>query len=111
MDDGVSIEVIHGGHDAIFEFLFGCDADMAQHQRASLEKKPSTRFEPGAVLGREGQFEGASAGGRASAGRSGAEPSRGGAGLSAARPSARMVPHHRPVSGRSAILRGGDKSG
>ena len=32
MDYGVSIKVIHGGHDAILEFLFGCDADMAQHR-------------------------------------------------------------------------------
>ena len=37
------------------------------------------------MLGREGQFEGASAGGRAAAGRGGAEPSRGGAGVRRAR--------------------------
>jgi hypothetical protein len=30
VNDGLLIEVIHGGHDAILEFLFGCDADMTQ---------------------------------------------------------------------------------
>jgi hypothetical protein len=24
------VEVIHGGHDAILEFLFGCDADVTK---------------------------------------------------------------------------------
>ena len=27
MDDGVAVEVINGGDDAVFEFLLGCDAD------------------------------------------------------------------------------------
>jgi hypothetical protein len=27
---GVLIEVIYGSHDAILEFLFGCDTDVAQ---------------------------------------------------------------------------------
>jgi len=40
MDDRMAIEFIHGGDDAVLEFLFGCDADMAQHERASLEKSP-----------------------------------------------------------------------
>jgi hypothetical protein len=30
MNDGLLIEVIHGGHDAVLEFLFGCDADVTQ---------------------------------------------------------------------------------
>ena len=30
MDDGMAIEFIHGCHDAVLEFLFGCDADVAQ---------------------------------------------------------------------------------
>ena len=34
MDDGVSVELIHGGHDAVLELQFGCDADMAQHRGA-----------------------------------------------------------------------------
>jgi hypothetical protein len=41
--DGVAIEVIHGGHDAVTEFSFGCDVDIAQTERASVEKKSSTR--------------------------------------------------------------------
>ena len=57
MDEGVSIEVIHGGHDAIFEFLFGCDADMAQHRAGELGEEAFDEIEPRAVLGREGQFE------------------------------------------------------
>jgi hypothetical protein len=27
----VPIEFVHGGHDAILEFLFGFDTDVAQH--------------------------------------------------------------------------------
>jgi hypothetical protein len=37
MDDRVTIEFVHGGHDAILEFLFGCDADVAQ---STLSAKP-----------------------------------------------------------------------
>ena len=29
MDDRSFIEVIHGGHDAVFDFLFGCDRSGA----------------------------------------------------------------------------------
>ena len=31
MDDGMTIEFVHGGHDAILEFLFGFDTDVAQY--------------------------------------------------------------------------------
>ena len=44
MDHGISVEVFDGGHDALLEFLFGSDTDMAQTERASLEKKPSIRL-------------------------------------------------------------------
>jgi hypothetical protein len=30
VNDGLLIEEIHGGHDAILEFLFGGDANVAQ---------------------------------------------------------------------------------
>jgi hypothetical protein len=30
VDDGVSVELVHGRHDAILEFLFGCDTNVAQ---------------------------------------------------------------------------------
>jgi hypothetical protein len=29
---GCRVELVHGGHDAVLELLFGCDADMAQHR-------------------------------------------------------------------------------
>jgi hypothetical protein len=30
MDDRMLVDAIHGSHDAILEFLFGCNADVAQ---------------------------------------------------------------------------------
>jgi hypothetical protein len=40
----MAIEFIHGSHDAVLEFLFGCDADVAQHRagdrRAQLGQGP-----------------------------------------------------------------------
>ena len=59
MDDGVLIEEVHGGHDAVLEFLLGCDADMAQHRAGELGEEAFDQVEPGAVLGREGEFEAA----------------------------------------------------
>ena len=59
MDDGVSVELVHGGHDAVLEFLFGCDADVAQDGAGELGKEALDEIEPGAVLGREGEFEAA----------------------------------------------------
>ncbi len=58
MDDRVLIEVVHCSHDAILEFLFGCHTDAAQEDRASLEKKPTTRLSHGAPGDRqEGEGE------------------------------------------------------
>ena len=57
MNDGLLIEVIHGGHDAIFEFLFGCDADVAQDGAGELGEEALDQVEPRAVFGREGEFE------------------------------------------------------
>ena len=51
------IEVIHGGHDAVLEFPFGCDADIAQHRAGELGEEAFDEIEPRAVLGREGEFE------------------------------------------------------
>ena len=59
MDDGSFVEVIHGSHDAVLEFLFGCDADVAQHRAGELGEEALDEIEPGAVLGREGEFEAA----------------------------------------------------
>jgi hypothetical protein len=38
------IDELDCAHDAILEFLLGCDTDVAQPERPSLEKKPSTRL-------------------------------------------------------------------
>ena len=57
MDDRVLVEVIHGGHDAILEFLLGCDADVTQDGAGELGEEALDQIEPGAVLGREGELE------------------------------------------------------
>jgi hypothetical protein len=57
VNDGLSIEEVHCGHDAILEFLFGCDADVAQHGAGELGKETLDEVEPGAMGGREGEFE------------------------------------------------------
>jgi hypothetical protein len=50
----MAIEFLHGGHDAILEFLLGCDADVAEHGAGELGKEAFDEIEPGAVLRREG---------------------------------------------------------
>ena len=57
MNDGLLIEVIHGGHDAVLEFLFGCDADMTQDGAGEFGEEALDEVEPGAVRGSEGEFE------------------------------------------------------
>ena len=57
MNDGLLIEVIHGGHDAILEFLFGGDADVAQDGAGEFGEEALDQVEPGAIRGREGEFE------------------------------------------------------
>ena len=57
MNDGLVIEVIHGSHDAILEFLFGCDADVAQDGAGEFGEEALDQVEPGAMRGREGEFE------------------------------------------------------
>ena len=57
MDDGVSVELVHGGHDALLEFLFRCDPDVAQHGAGELGEETLDEIEPGAVLGSESKFE------------------------------------------------------
>src|SRR5271165_2391173 len=57
MDDGVSVEVVDGGHDAVLELLFGCDSDVAQDGAGELGEETLDEIEPGAVLGREDEFE------------------------------------------------------
>ena len=60
MDDRVSVELVHCGDDALLEFQFRCDSDVAQDGAGKLGKEALDEIEPGAVLGREGEFEAAS---------------------------------------------------
>ena len=46
MDDGMSVELVHGGHDAILELLFGCDADVAQDRAGELGEETLDEIEP-----------------------------------------------------------------
>ena len=57
MDDGMAIEFIHGGDDAVLEFLLGCNADVAQHGAGELGEKTLAEIEPRAMLRPEGEFE------------------------------------------------------
>src|SRR5439155_12894260 len=59
MDDGSFVEVIHGSHDAVLEFLFGCDADVSQDGAGKLGEEALDQVQPGAVRGREGELEAA----------------------------------------------------
>jgi hypothetical protein len=52
-------EFVHGSHDAILEFLFGCDADVTQDGAGEFGKEPLDEIEPGAVLGSESEFKAA----------------------------------------------------
>src|SRR6516165_1158935 len=54
------VEFVHGSHDAILKFLFGCDPDVTQHRASELGKETFDQVEPGAMLGRKGKFEAAS---------------------------------------------------
>ena len=46
VNDGLSIEEVHCRDDAILEFLFGCDADVAQHGAGELGKETLDEVEP-----------------------------------------------------------------
>jgi len=54
MNDGILVEVIDSGHKTILEFLFGRDADVAEHRAGHFGEEALDQIEPGAVLGREG---------------------------------------------------------
>ena len=59
MNDRIAVEIIDRGHEAILELLLGCDADVAQDGAGEFGKEALDEIEPGAVLGREGEFEAA----------------------------------------------------
>ena len=49
MDDGMLVDVIRGSHDAIFEFLFGCDADVPQDGAGKFREEAVDQVQPRAV--------------------------------------------------------------
>ena len=57
MDDEITVEEFHGSHDAVLEFLFGRDADMAQDGAGEFGEEALDEVEPGAMLGRKGELE------------------------------------------------------
>ena len=57
VNDGVLVEVIDGGHETILEFLLGRNADVAEHRTGELGEEALDEVEPGAMRGREGEFE------------------------------------------------------
>src|SRR5215470_5141174 len=57
MNDGIAVEIIHGGHEAILELLLGCDADVAQDGAGEFGKEALDEVEPRAVIGSESKFE------------------------------------------------------
>jgi len=59
MDDWMLVDVIHGGHGAILELLFGCHTDVAQDGACKLGKESSTRFSQEPCLGVKVKFEAA----------------------------------------------------
>jgi hypothetical protein len=59
VNDGLLIEVVHGGDETILEFLFGCDADVTQNRARKFGEEALDKIEPGAVRRREREFEAA----------------------------------------------------
>ena len=57
MDDRMSVELVDCGDDALLEFLFRCDSDVAQDGAGKFGKEALDEIEPGAVLGSESEFE------------------------------------------------------
>ena len=55
----MAVEFIHGGDDAILEFLFRCDTDMAQHRSGEFGEETLDEIEPGTVCRRKNEFEAA----------------------------------------------------
>ena len=59
MNDGIAVEIIHGGHEAILELLLGGDANVPQDGTSEFREEALDEIEPGAVPWREGEFEAA----------------------------------------------------
>src|ERR1700746_2524293 len=59
MEDGVAVDVVDSGGEAVLEFLVGCDADVAEHGAGELGGEALDEIEPGAMLGGEDELESA----------------------------------------------------
>jgi hypothetical protein len=57
VNDGVFVEVVDGGHEALLELVFGGDADVAQDRTCELGEEALDEIEPGAMLWGEGELE------------------------------------------------------
>ena len=69
MDDGMAIDAVDAGHDALLEFVFGGHPDVTQDRAGELGEEALDEVEPRAVLGRERELE--------AAGRSSGKPGSG----------------------------------
>ena len=45
MNDRIVVEVVHGGHEAVLELLFGGDADVAQNRTGELREEALDKVE------------------------------------------------------------------
>ena len=59
MDDWMLVDVVHCGHDALLELVFGGDANVAQDGASELGEEALDEVEPRSMLGREGELEAA----------------------------------------------------
>jgi len=57
VNNGIAVEIIHGGHKAILEFLLGGDANVPQDGTSEFREEALDEIEPRAVLGGESEFE------------------------------------------------------
>ena len=46
VDDWLAIDVVNEGHQALLEFVFGTDADVAQHRTRDLGEEALDEIEP-----------------------------------------------------------------
>jgi hypothetical protein len=57
VDDGVTIDVLDTGRDALFEFLLRCYADVVQDRAGEFGEEALDEVDSGTMLGREGELE------------------------------------------------------
>ena len=59
MHDGLLVDVLYGGQDALRKLLFGSDLDVSEHGARQLGEEALNEIEPGTMLGGESKFEAA----------------------------------------------------